>query len=434
MIRATFIIFKSFEIKADTYSFNYIIDDSAYQITLKHSSLSTLNQAQQLTVIFNLGMCYLLDIAEMTVPEKIFINFKLENSQLSFWKSLYQQVSKENMCVLQMDLKLLDNIWEINPSGQYFNSFSLSSDRKDVTICLTGGKESLTLLKLLQDMYPLQLFFLDTELSVHRQKVYDRVKDEFKTIRTISNRREIFREIKQKHQSKLSSGLDMAHLVFNSLLFGSKYVLIGNEYSSNFPNLVYQGYSINHQFVKTIDFAKQLNDYLHEYVTTDFTYYSPFFSLYEYFIARELFRSTEYLEVWTSCNKTTPTTNFCCNCPKCAFTYLISLLYTTPTFLKNYFSRDLLEDLELFKPLMDFTGEKPLECVGEKVEVWTALNELLNNSDLNNKPVLKYFEERIKPFIISELPKFKKDVTSIQKVPVMLPDDLQKLITDVFSK
>jgi hypothetical protein len=378
-------------------------------------------------------MCYLLDLAELTVPDKIYINYKLSILQLHFWKSLYRDVAKENMYVQKMDLELLENSWETNPTGSEFEPFTLPPDRSEIALCLTGGKESLALLKLLKGKYPLQLFFLNPELNFHRRKVFERVEKEFKTIKTVSNRPKIIKEIKQKHQSSLSSGVDMAHLVFNTLMCGGKYVLIGNEYSSNFPNLVYQGFSINHQFVKTVEFAKRLNEYTHVYVTADFSYHSPFFRLYEYIIARELFKDTEYLEVWTSCNKATEAVNFCSNCPKCAFTYLISSLYTSEEFLSKYFSRNLLEDVELFRPLMDFTGEKPLECVGEKVEVWTALNNLLKKEDYRNKSVLQYFAKNIKPFIESDLPKFEKEVTSIQKVPIHLPDELQTIINSVYS-
>lgn len=224
----------------------------------------------------------------------------------------------------------------------------------------------------------------------------------------------------------------MAHLVFNALLFGCKYVVLGNEYSSNFPNLVYQGYPINHQYIKTLHFAQKLNSYLHQFVTPDYSYFSPFFGLYEIKIASQLFKDEKYLEVWTSCNKTTKDVNFCSHCHKCAFTYLVSLLYTSESFLMQFFSRDMLEDVELFKPLVDFTGEKPLDCVGEKVEVWVALEILTRRADQKHKAVVTYFEEKIKPFIKEELPKFEREVDTIQTVPVTLPAELQDLMNSAY--
>ncbi len=88
----------------------------------------------------------------------------------------------------------------------------------------------------------------------------------------------------------------------------------------------------------------------------------------------------------------------------------------------------MMQDIELFKPLQDFTGKKPLECVGEKIEVWTALDMLAKRKDQKDKPVVQYFVEKIKPFIIDQLPNFYKEVHTIQTVPTQLPPDLEILI------
>jgi hypothetical protein len=218
----------------------------------------------------------------------------------------------------------------------------------------------------------------------------------------------------------------MAHLVFNTLLYGRtcKHVVIGNEYSSNFPNLVYQGYVINHQYVKTIYFAERINNYVHQFVTPDFSYYSPFFGMYELKIAEYLFEDTDFLEVWTSCNRTTPEANFCCKCAKCAFTYLTALLYTSQEYLKSFFSRDLLQDVDLYKPLMNFTADKPLDCVGEKKEVWVALWLLSKKESFSKTPVVMYFKDKILPFIEDDLSSFQEEVFQIHKVPQELPPNL----------
>ena len=108
----------------------------------------------------------------------------------------------------------------------------------------------------------------------------------------------IFKSLEEKYKG-LECGVDIAHLVFNTMLYADtcKYVLIGNEYSSNYPNEVYEGSIINHQFVKTIHFAENLNKYIHGFVSKDFAYYSPFFGLYEYKIADLLFQDEKYLDV-----------------------------------------------------------------------------------------------------------------------------------------
>ncbi len=433
MSQAHSLEFSTFFSEGGTYTFQYAIDGDDYAITLSHSSAPVLSGQPLRTTLFNLGMCYLIDLAELLNPKEITINFSLSDLQLEFWRTLYEEVSKEKMYIYRLNLQLLTAKWSTAKDAERFESFSTPRAKEYRALCLTGGKESLTLLKLLETKKDLLLFFLNPETNVHRQKVFNRVKDEFHCIKTSSNRYEVLAVLKEKYQTGLGSGVDMAHLVFNTLLFDCRYVMIGNEYSSNFPNFIYQGFPINHQYIKSVYFAQKLNRYLHAFVTPDFHYYSPFFGLYEFKIAQELFRDKKYLEVWTSCNQTTEQVNFCSHCSKCAFTYLISSLYTTEEFLREFFSRDLLEDVDLFQSLVDFTGEKPLDCVGEKIEVWVALEQLLTSSVHQNKPVVTYYKTRIRPFIASDLEKFKKEVNSIQTVPVELPAELSELIQRVYG-
>ncbi len=433
MIRAKKLIFQNFKTHQNTHFFSFLIDEKEINVSLAHNANYALGSKQLQTALFNIGMCYLIDLAEILIPSEVFINFSLTHLQLEFWRVLYQEVAKEKCCIENIDLKLLDSEWKSNEEGKNFGLISLSSNRKKVALCLTGGKESLTALKLLKNKKDLLLFFLNPETSIHRQKVYDRVKNELPTIKTISNRFELFSKIKKEHQTDLGSGVDMAHLVFNCLLFGPEYVLIGNEYSSNFPNKIYQGYMINHQYVKSIYFAQKLNSYIRSFVASDYSYNSPFFGLYEIKIASALFKTDEYLEVWTSCNKTTSEINFCSNCAKCGFTYLVSLLYSNEEFLARFFSTDMLCNIELFKPLMDFTAEKPLDCVGEKIEVWVALDQLSKNDLYATKPVIKYFKQNIFPFIERDLTRFSEEVNSWQKIPVELPGDLQIILNEAYE-
>lgn len=432
MKRAKTVEFLRFAFTDGGYRFDYRIDEDRYSIDLAHTSASPLPQKDQRVALFNLGMSYLLDLMELVIPEQVTIDYSLSPKQLEFWQTLYQEVSREKMYKHKLDLSLLDADWQANVQGESFGPIMLR-DQKTRALCLTGGKESLTLLKLLKDQRDILLFFLNPETNVHRQKVYERVKSEFRTVKTISNRWQIIREIKQKHQTTLGSGVDTAHLIFNTMLLGSKYVIIGNEYSSNYPNLMYQGYMVNHQYIKSLHFAQKINAYLAQCVTKDFAYYSPFFGLYEIKIASRLFDDPEFLEVWTSCNKANPDINFCSNCAKCAFTYLVSLLYTSEEFLRTYFSHDMLQNVELFKPMQDFTGEKPLDCVGEKIEVWTALNMLAQRPDQADKPVVRYFTQVIRPLIAHELPHYQREVFAVQTVPAQLPPELASTIASAYG-
>jgi hypothetical protein len=407
------------------FTFTYIAEGKELQLTLAHSTPSALPQETIERIGFNLGMCYLLDLAEILLPQTIVVYKQLPPLALQYWKQLYEEVVVEKCYALQLPSAHKYATWITSKEPANMDQLvHISGPQTHAALCLTGGKESLAILKTLEGKKPLLLFFLNLEMSVHRQKVYELVRDAHDTVATRSNREDLFVPLKATHGG-LHSGVDMAHLVFNTMLHADvcKYVLIGNEYSSNYPNDIYEGSSVNHQYVKTIEFAKKLNDYVHSFVTQDFTYYSPFFGLYEYKIADLLFKDDKYLDVWTSCNQTTDDVNFCSNCHKCAFTYLVARTQKSEAYLGTFFSHNMLEDVALFRPLIDFTGKKPLDCVGDRAEVWVALEALLQQQI--GGAVIDYYAAHIRPAIADDLPAYSQQVTSIQRVPIAFPEDIQ---------
>lgn len=305
--------------KDGTFDFTYELDGKQSIVTLSHSISSTLPEEAIQKIGFNLGMCYLIDMAEVVLPKKIWIYKSLPEMALNYWKTLFEEVVLEKLYANKLPSSMKYVEWGFGSDDSDLALSSLPKSRDRAAVCLTGGKESLAIFKTLVDKKPLLLFFLDTESNVHRHRVYESVKDTFMTTSTLSNRKDIFTDLERDYKG-LQSGVDMAHLVFNTMLYADicEYVLIGNEYSSNYPNDVYEGNMINHQYVKTTHFAENINRYVHEFVTPDFSYYSPFFGMYEFLIADLFFKNDNYLDVWTSCNQTTPDVNFCSNCYKCA--------------------------------------------------------------------------------------------------------------------
>jgi hypothetical protein len=189
---------------------------------------------------------------------------------------------------------------------------------------------------------------------------------------------------------------------------------------------------VNHQYVKTIHFTENINRYVHEFITSDFSYHSPFFGMYELLIADLFFKNDDYLDVWTSCNQTTPEINFCSNCYKCAFTYLLARTKKSEDYLSKFFSKNMLNEVDLYKPMMDFTGVKPLDCVGDRTEVWVCLEILLQNGATGK--AVDYYHEYIRPTISNEIADFKHQVNSIQRVPVAIPEGLRTIFTNALEK
>ncbi|MGB1077377.1 MAG: endonuclease domain-containing protein, partial [Bdellovibrionales bacterium] len=114
-----------------------------------------------------------------------------------------------------------------------------------------------------------------------------------------------------------------------ALLYDYDEIILSNERSANEATLIVEGKEINHQYSKSFDFEKNLNDYIQRFVHEMLSYYSLLRSLSEAHIARLFSRSTHYDDVFTSCNgaykihKDKIDGRWCGACPKCQFVYLM---------------------------------------------------------------------------------------------------------------
>jgi len=436
MQRAKVLNFKKIKIKKEGLRFYYLIDGKEYSFfTSFKDSKITLNNKQKYLVAANIGLSYMLDLAMISLPQKIVIEaIKLANGALNFWKETYKRLAIERIYEENLATSLLDAEW-MNKSNIKISPLK-SNLNHNVLLAMSGGKESLTALKIFENnniTTNLTLFFLHypDRNWYWGKKVYEKLKKKYNAIKIRSEITNVSNLLKlYSCKSKDYPVFVMGNLIFNALLYGDQfsYLVINNEYSSNFGNAVYQSKKVNHQYDKTIFFAKKINQYIHKYINKNFIYFSPFFGLYEYKIAEIFFSDSKYFDIWTSCNESNSKFNFCAKCPKCAFIYIISLPLITKQFLKKYFRKDLLQDIKLCKPLMDFNAKKPLSCVGEKKEVWFALYQIHKQKKDLNSPVMIYFLENIFPKIKNKIKLIKKDLLKEHTNLVYVPKQFRSLI------
>ena len=88
----------------------------------------------------------------------------------------------------------------------------------------------------------------------------------------------------------------------------------------------------------------------------------------------------------------------------------------------------MLENLELYKSIIDFLAEKPLECIGEKKESWVILAKLMNHPEHKNSRTVQYFEKNIYPIIKERLSEFEREINSVQTTPQILPEEIEKAL------
>ena len=109
----------------------------------------------------------------------------------------------------------------------------------------------------------------------------------------------------------------------------------------------------------------------------------------------------KYHKSFKSCNVGSKNTEWqwCCNCPKCLFVYIILSPYLYKEKLINIFGEDLFEKkelLETFKELLGYSKTKPFECVGTYSEVRYAVSLVIQKLDGILPYLLQYYKDNYK--------------------------------------
>ena len=79
---------------------------------------------------------------------------------------------------------------------------------------------------------------------------------------------------------------------------------MSNELSADEGNFEWEGFEVNHQYSKSLEFERDLREYTHTYLSDKILYFSLLRGMYEYKIA-ELFsqKCQKYFQTFASCNK-----------------------------------------------------------------------------------------------------------------------------------
>jgi UDP-N-acetylmuramoylalanine--D-glutamate ligase len=158
---------------------------------------------------------------------------------------------------------------------------------------------------------------------------------------------------------------------------------VGNEHSSNFGNLTYQGEIINHQWSKSAEFELLFQEYTRKYITPDIVYFSALRQFHEIRIAKLFAKTGKYFDVFSSCNRSFKVfaergkTRWCGECAKCAFTFLVLAPFLSKEELVRIFQKNMFADVSLvplFADILGFGTQKPFDCVGTFEEARVALH------------------------------------------------------------
>ena len=315
-------------------------------------------------------------------PPEIRMNRTLTKKQADFWNTVYRKGLGEFAYRNNLDLR--DRIRF--PFAENFAApASLEIARSDrALVGVGGGKDSIVAIELLKEKIPRDGFVVETYAT---HEIADGVA-QVAAIHSVKVRRSLDTKVFERLPGSYSGHIPISAVyaflgALAATLYDYRYVVMSNEHSSNFGNVEHHGETVNHQWSKSVEFEQLFNEYIQTYLTDSITYFSLMRPLYEIRIAELFARYPNYFQHFSSCNrkmvsdrKKQPRGMWCCECPKCAFVFLVLAPFIPRESLARIFGHDLLGDrglLPLYQDILGFGNMKPFDCVGTFDEAQAAL-------------------------------------------------------------
>jgi UDP-N-acetylmuramoylalanine--D-glutamate ligase len=333
-------------------------------------------------------------------PGEITLPFSLSEEQAEFWNTVYRKGLGEFLYRNNLDPKIIAKF-----PFKKVTAKPISVAVKDQALLgIGGGKDSIVAAELLRKEIPVTAFLVETQRAdtISENVIAAIGYPSLKIERVLDPK--IFLQHEGAYNGHVPISAIFAFLgLLSSALYGYRYVIVGNEHSSNFGNITWKGETINHQWSKSAEFEALLQEYTRKYITPDITYFSLLRQFYEIRIAKLFSKQQKYFPLFSSCNrnfkvhKERQETLWCGECPKCAFVFLLLAPFTPKKTLVGIFGKNLLADetlVPLFGDILGFGTMKPFDCVGTFEESQAAL--YLARRDYANEIVTTTFLSNIK--------------------------------------
>lgn len=341
-------------------------------------------------LFFQIGLIELISYWKAACPPQVIIRGqKLSDAQVSWWKNVYYQGLGEFFYTNKIQSSLKEFI-DISSSCEIIPPQQINLD-ETVIVPIGGGKDSVVTLELLSKTEYIRPFIMNPRgATVECAQVAGFGKDGFIEV----NRRLDPLLLELNAQGFLNGHTPFsALLAFYSLLVsaisGHKHIALSNESSANEPTVA--GTDVNHQYSKSFAFESDFRDYVKQYISADFNYFSFLRPLNELRIAQLFAEQVKYYPVFKSCNAGSKTDIWCCNCPKCLFAFTILSPFIPVIEMVHIFGENLFELPQMLGYLKELTGideVKPFECVGTIDEVNAALHMYIARHKQEKLPLL----------------------------------------------
>ena len=344
-------------------------------------------------LVFNMGMVELISYWKAACPAEVIIKpFYLNEDQIQFWKKLYWNGLGEFFYINEIAADMQNFMHIRTDSSKKSESFSLQTEQK-IIVPIGGGKDSAVSLELLKSsslkLFPFIINPRGASLSTIKQA-------ELPEENMLLAKRSIDPALIRLNKQGYLNGHTpfSAMLAFTSLLqayiTNTKYIALSNESSANEPSIANS--NVNHQYSKTFEFESDFRNYYKNYITSDIEYFSLLRPLSELQIACLFSKLKSHHYTFRSCNVGSKTDSWCCNCPKCLFTYIMLAPFIAETELNAMIGENLIIKPSLktsLEELRGLTEVKPFECVGTVEEVNLSLIQAINKNNYPKPKTLK---------------------------------------------
>ncbi len=353
------------------------------------------------SMVFRIGLIELISYYKCVCPKNIVLEAGyLEEDEKEWFKKLYLNGLSEFFYV--NNIKVDNDIFEFINKGKKIDSFNTTYYGSGNLIPIGGGKDSIVTLELLKN-YDNKCFAINPK-QVHL--------DCCEEVELYSVKRTIDKNLLELNEKGFLNG----HTPFSALvafvsylvayLTNRKYIVLSNEGSANEETVI--GTNVNHQYSKTYEFENDFYNYTKKYFKIDIKYFSLLRPIKEIQIAYLFSKYTKYHKVFRSCNlgsKKSPW-EWCCNCPKCLFVYIILACFLEKDKMIEIFGEDLLDRKDLEEYFLELIGQKdtkPFECIGTIDEVKFAMNKISGRYD---SYLVKLYKDNYYEDVNIELDKF----------------------------
>lgn len=324
-------------------------------------------------IVFNIGMVEALSYWKCACPKKMIVECgNLNNEQIEWFRKLYYYGLGEYRYINSIDVSMNEMIEiECECKKEYeidISKTQIEKELKGTLIPIGGGKDSCVTLELLNKNKEDNLCIMigGKAPSIEAAKIAGYEEKIVHIKRTIDkNLLELNKQGFLNGHTPFSAMLAfLSYLI--ATLTGKKYIALSNESSANESNV--EGEKINHQYSKSFEFEQDFRYYSSKYLKTNVQYFSMLRPLNELQIAMLFARNEKYHSIFRSCNvgsKSIPW-EWCGNCPKCLFVFVILSPFLYKDKLKCIFNQDLFENQELLNTFIELCGygkTKPFECV-----------------------------------------------------------------------